>query len=461
MVFSSEAFLFLFLPLVLLFAFLFRRSIRLSNIILLVFSIIFYSIGEKGLFVLIIISSFIDFFIGRKIYKTQKLHKRKSYVIAAISLNLIMLVFFKYIDFFISIVNSVFALLSIHKQLSPLNIPLPIGISFFTFQSLSYSLDVYYERVSVENSFRDFLTFVALFPQLIAGPIVRYIDVQTELKWRRITTQRVYHGLKRFAFGLAKKVLIANSMGYYADILFNIPLSDIDASVAWLGAITYALQIYFDFSGYSDMAIGLGQVLGFQFPENFNYPYAASSIQEFWRRWHMTLSTWFRDYLYIPLGGNRQNLWRTTLNQYIVFVLCGLWHGAAWNFVLWGLFHGSYLTLEKFSEPALRRIPRCVRCVYTLVVVLVGWILFRANNLSQAKLMIVKLFSLHGGSFHSLMYERSFAIPCVAGIVFSFPWWRKLCVHQIVEDLFALALFFVSLLFVVSESYNPFIYFRF
>ncbi len=384
MVFSSTIFLFFFLPLTLLAYFVVGPRGR--NAILLAASLLFYAWGETVYLLVMLFSIAANYLFGLLIDQARQRGRRGGLAfVCAVATNLGLLGFFKYANFLVDNLNPVLPVLG----LAPMDIGrvhLPIGISFFTFQALSYIIDLYRNETTVQRSLLNFALYKALFPQLIAGPIVRYRDVAREIERRTVSLHDFASGVQRFIIGLGKKVLIANVMGRAADTIFATPAETLPATLAWTGAIAFMLQIYFDFSGYSDMAIGLGRMFGFHFLENFNYPYIARSVREFWRRWHISLSTWFRDYLYIPLGGNRHGPVRTGANLLLVFLLCGLWHGASWTFLIWGVYHGIFLVLERV--PAVRRLldrlPAPVQHAYVLLVVLVGWVFFRADTFAHA-----------------------------------------------------------------------------
>ncbi|MDX9839936.1 MAG: MBOAT family O-acyltransferase [Desulfobulbus sp.] len=384
MVFSSTIFLFFFLPLTLLAYFVVGPRGR--NLILLCASLFFYAWGETVYLLVMLFSIAANYLFGRLIDHARQRGRRGWLAFAcAVATNLGLLGFFKYANFLVDNLNPVLPMLG----LAPMDIGrvhLPIGISFFTFQALSYIIDLYRNETTVQKNLLNFALYKALFPQLIAGPIVRYRDVARQIEQRTVSLHDFASGVQRFIIGLGKKVLIANVMGRAADYLFSLPPETLPATLAWTGAVAFMLQIYFDFSGYSDMAIGLGRMFGFHFLENFNYPYIARSIREFWRRWHISLSTWFRDYLYIPLGGNRHGAARTGANLLLVFLLCGLWHGASWTFLIWGVYHGFFLVLERV--PVVRwlldRLPASLQHLYVLLVVLVGWVFFRADTFLHA-----------------------------------------------------------------------------
>jgi len=464
MVFSSLPFLYLFMPAVLVAYFAAPKKCR--NAVLLVFSLAFYFFGEQFYTILLLISSVSDFVFSLLIEKYRGTVKAKVFLIAAIVVSLGMLGFFKYIDFFIMTANSLFG-----SDIAVLNVRLPIGISFFTFQTMSYTIDVYRGRVRAQANIITFATFVCLFPQLVAGPIVRYSDIAEELENRKERLAEISAGIRRFCLGLMKKVIIANSMAElteyfrYADertVLFY-----------WMYAVAFTFQIYFDFSGYSDMAIGLGKMFGFKFPENFNYPYISRSITEFWRRWHMTLGNWFRDYVYIPLGGNRVKQSRWIFNIAAVWMLTGFWHGADWNFIVWGLMMAVLLVAEKFFlAKLLHRAWRFVAHVYTMFIIIISFVIFNGEGMSGAWADVSGLFGAGGiplaGSL-SLYYLRSFAPMFVIAAFLSTPVVKnmgdKLLENKSKLTLLEPILIAASLILVtanlVDGSFNPFIYFRF
>jgi len=459
--FSSIPFLFYFLPAVLILYFLVPW--KLKNAVLLLFSLVFYAWGEP-MYVFLMIATICLFFgcgiaIGRS--KTTKMKKLWLTVSVVVSLGL--LAVFKYADFFLGSINSVTGL-----SIPLPGLALPIGISFYTFQCLSYSVDVYRGTADVQKNIISFGAYVSLFPQLIAGPIVRYVDVARELDQRTHSWENIALGLRRFLVGLSKKILIANSLGELTEIF----RASGEKSVLfyWIYAIAFALHIYFDFSGYSDMAIGLGRIFGFQFIENFNYPYMSRSIGEFWRRWHMSLGSWFRDYVYIPLGGNRVSKGRWVFNTLMVWMLTGLWHGAAWNFVLWGLLYAAFLMIEKWV-PALQKLPDILRRGYVLLIVVLGFVLFNAVDLSQALSDISGMFGFNGVPLvtaETLYYLRSYGILFVLAFVGSTPLVRdtanrlsKYRVVTVLEPILMIAALLVCSAYLVDGSFNPFLYFRF
>ncbi len=466
MLFSSVSFLYGFLPAVLLCYFIAALPVmppRLKNIVLLVFSLLFYAFGEPVYVSLLIISSVSDYLHSLYIEKHRGGKKARTALISSVVINLALLGFFKYADFLIGTVNSVFGL-----SLPVTGVPLPIGISFFTFQTMSYTIDVYRGRVHAQKSFADLATFVCLFPQLIAGPIVRYSDVERELGQRRSTLDGAADGLTRFAVGLGKKVLIANAMGQFCEIF---RASDQQSVLFfWLYALAFTLQIYFDFSGYSDMAIGLGRVFGFSFPENFDYPYISRSITEFWRRWHMTLGSWFRDYVYIPLGGNRTSTVKWLRNLAIVWLLTGLWHGAQWNFVLWGVFYGALLMTEKlWTGRLLDRAPKAVCHIYTLLAVMIGFVIFNADGLGGTVSDLKAMFGSRGlpvVTEQTMYYLKSYAVTFAIAIIGSMPLVKNLAgrlgkVGAALQPVVTAVLLLLSTASIIDGSFDPFLYFRF
>lgn len=464
MVFSSPTFLFIFLPAVFILNLL-LKPIPLKNALLIIFSLVFYAWGEPVYVLLMIFTTLVNYLLSRLIKPAQKPAVRRLVLWLTVIWNIGSLVVFKYTDFLISTANSLF---SLNLPLS--GIALPIGISFFTFQAMSYTIDVYRGECAPGRNYFDILLYISLFPQLIAGPIVKYHDVAREIVSREASAQDVAEGLRRFIFGLGKKVLIANTLASAADAVYA--LTSVNAPLGWLGAIAYLLQIYFDFSGYSDMAIGLGRMFGFHFRENFNYPYIADTVQDFWRRWHISLSTWFKEYVYIPLGGNRKGRLRTAVNRLTVFLLTGLWHGASWNFAVWGLWHGGFLMLE--SAVNVKKLPRALRHVYTLLVVTVGFVVFRAENMAAAVTMLKAMFA--GFYFtpelaaaFTRIASPIFLAALVAGIIGALPtlhnWGESLsrrsraanvCIYAL-----SVAVLVLSVMYLSTSAYNPFIYFRF
>lgn len=457
MVFASPIFLFAFFPAALLTCYGagLAKKADVRNGALFLFSLLFYAWGEPTYVFVMLASIAVNYLFGLRIARS------KALFVLAIAFNLGLLGVFKYLDLFISTANW-----ALRANFPRVEIALPIGISFYTFQIMSYLIDVRRGKTRDQKNPLRFATYVVMFPQLIAGPIVRYVDIEAGLGRIDVGLDAAARGVRRFCMGLAKKTLIANAAGEIADAAFS-AAGGISFDAAWLGAIAYAVQIYFDFSGYSDMAIGMGQMLGFHFPENFDHPYSARSIREFWRRWHISLSTWFRDYLYIPMGGSRKGGARTLFNLVVVFVLCGLWHGAKWSFVIWGLWHGLFLCFERipFVRRAHAKIPRVLGTTYTLLVVLIGWVLFRADSLTDALSYLGNMFSLRfgvGADAMSLLNVRT-GVLLLAGLIFAAKWpqVRSNALTQALGTVLALALLVFCAFTLAGGTYNPFIYFRF
>lgn len=460
MVFSSIPFLFFFLPLFLLLYFLVPKKLR--NLVLLIFSLIFYAWGEPIYIILMLFSSLVDYINGILLnkFKNSKLKKRLV-LIFSIVVNLSLLSIFKYSGFIITTINDILG-----TSISNPNLPLPIGISFYTFQTMSYTIDVYMGRVKYERNFLNFFVYVSMFPQLIAGPIVRYEDISRELSNRTVTFEDYKIGFTRFLRGLFKKVLLANNMGLLWSIISSYDINNISVLTSWLGIIAYSFQIYFDFSGYSDMAIGIGKMLGFSYPENFNYPYISKSITEFWRRWHMSLSTWFKDYVYIPLGGNRCSRGKHIRNILIVWLLTGLWHGSSWNFIMWGLYFGIILLLEKFIYgKALEKLPKVFSHIYALILIIIGWLIFAFTDVNMIKDYFFSMFGLNGNVVldnNFIFYTLNNLVFLIACIIFSIP--IKIKSNKfisIITTIMYIILFILVVAFLVSDTYNPFLYFRF
>ena len=462
MLFSSLTFLFCFLPAVVLGYYICPKGLR--NFFLLLASIFFYAWGEPRYLPVIFLTITISY-IGALMI--EKFKYKKLLLTLFILLDLSLLLYFKYTNFFLENLNLIF-----HQKWS-LKVVLPLGISFYTFQALSYLVDVYRWQVRAQKNYLKIALYICLFPQLIAGPIVKYHDVADQIDGRQETIDKVYYGIRRFIIGFAKKVLIAYSVGRIADQIFASPINEFDTPIAWLGAISYALQIYYDFSGYSDMAIGLGSIFGFKFFENFNYPYISKSITEFWHRWHISLSSWFKDYLYIPLGGNRKGSVRTYFNLFMVFLVTGIWHGASWMFVVWGLWNGIFVIFEKMTGWAINEtsyIKRMFYHVYTIVVFVIGWVFFRAETMSKAKDYILKMFGYCRPTesvFRLLYYfDRldmvilGVAILCSTSIFRNILIKDNAVVHFCVNT-FLVMLFIMSISELAANTYNPFIYFRF
>ena len=472
MVFSSTTFLFLFLP-VLLIAYFCRKGIRWRNGVLLIFSLIFYSFGEP-LWVLGMIGvTLINYFVALKIYRTRRRRIRKLLLAAGVVTSLVLLIYFKYSSF---LINTVYGLFGSAKSVPERH--LPIGISFYTFQVLTYTVDVYRKKSKPQTNPLRTLLYISCFPQLIAGPIVQYADVAEALNDRRTTPTDFFRGMQRFVLGLGKKVLLANLCG---EMLEATALGGTGASLSllggWLSAILYTMQLYFDFSAYSDMAIGLGRVFGFTYKENFDHPYLSASITEFWRRWHMSLSAFFRDYVYIPLGGNRRGTGRTILNMAVVWSLTGLWHGASWNFVLWGVYYFALLVLERFVlEGVLNRTPAAVRRVLTLLLVIVGWVIFYYTDFGAMTEHLRALVGLGGGGLVDskllAVLKKYTVLPLIMAVCcLPLQKWLKSLFSRGSKGLSAggealgalalTAIFLLSILFLMGQTYNPFIYFRF
>ena len=472
MVFSSTVFMFIFLPAVFLLSYV-LPGIKAKNILLTAASLFFYAWGEPVYVLLMLFSVSINYLLALPAGKRELTDRRRKTMVAlTVIFNVGLLALFKYTAFVVSTINLFGAGLTVPE------IPLPIGISFYTFQVMSYVIDTYRDVVPVQRSYGKVLMYVSLFPQLIAGPIVKYSDVADQIDNRQVTLRGVASGIRRFVFGLAKKLLIANGAGLIVDALYALPSSELNALCGWLAAISYCIQIYYDFSGYSDMAIGLGSMAGFEFKENFNYPYTAVSIRDFWRRWHISLSTWFREYVYIPLGGNRKGSLRTGLNKFAVFVLTGLWHGASWTFVAWGLLHGLFIMLESYGvlRPEKWK-PRLLGRIYTLLVVCIAFVLFRADSFAQAWDMLRAMFTGFDITEASLLALQElcplFNLVCVGlGILFSAPILRPLWnsrprltarsrAASAVGYVLTIPLYILCIALVAVSTYNPFIYFRF
>ncbi|MCE9605380.1 MAG: MBOAT family protein [Planctomycetia bacterium] len=486
MVFSSRLFLFLFLPAALALHFIAPK--RMRNIVLLIVSLLFYSWGEPRQFGLMLVSIVLNHVLGLLAGATRERASGRWVVGVTVVANLALLGYYKYANFLIDAINSVLEVMGTPEIVHG-SIALPVGISFYTFQAMSYVIDVYRGEAKAQRNPINTALYISLFPQLIAGPIVRYVDVAAQIDQRTITVAGFAEGIRRFTIGLAKKVLLANSLATAADLIFELPNGGLTFGVAWLGAVCYGLQLYFDFSGYSDMAIGLGEMFGFRFAENFNYPYVSRSITDFWRRWHLSLSTWFRDYLYVPLGGNRLGATRTYMNLLTVFLLCGLWHGANWTFLAWGAFHGAFLIIERAGlSRRLAALPVVVQHLYTLVVLSFGWVLFRVESLGQAAAYWYAMISLGSASSADGLasyLDSGLIIALVAACLAAVPVWGRLAQsvrHRAdrsyesgskafglwIDTIGAAArvaslcgLFFASAAALMASTYNPFIYFRF
>lgn len=463
MLFTSISFLYYFLPIVIVAYFIVPK--KLKNLILFIASMLFYFYGEPK-YIILMIAEILIAYIGAILINK---YKSKALLITVVIIHVGLLTIFKYTDFFIENLNSIFNL-----KLSLLRIALPIGISFYTFQIISYEIDVFKEKVSVQKNLLKLATYVSLFPQLIAGPIVRYETIDKELSSRKHSFENFAYGARRFTIGLAKKVLIANMLGE----LCNTFSSTNEKSVLfyWMFGISYMLQVYFDFSAYSDMAIGLGRIFGFHFLENFNYPYISKSITEFWRRWHISLGSWFRDYVYIPLGGSRKGKKILIRNLLIVWALTGIWHGASWNFVIWGLMFGIILIIEKlFLSKYLERLPSIFKRLYVLIIVMISFIIFNASTMKEAFTNITGLFGANGESFvnsYTLYYLKNYLVIIIAAIIGATPVLKELIqklrknsvinkIINIIEPIYMVVLILVVTSYLIDNSYNPFLYFRF
>lgn len=468
MVFSSMIFLCVFFPVV----FVLHQilpGIKAKNVMLVIASLLFYTYGEPIYIILMLISTFANYVLGRMLASDSET-KRKAVIALTVIFNIGMLAVFKYADMAVESINYVF-----DASLPLPNIVLPIGISFYTFQAMSYVLDVYRREVEIQKNYFSILLYISFFPQLIAGPIVRYADIQKQIDSRHASSQDIAEGFRRFIVGLGKKVLISNVVAQAVDSIFATNIVNVNALAAWIAALSYMLQIYYDFSGYSDMAIGMGKIFGFHFKENFNYPYTAYTIKDFWRRWHISLSTWFREYLYFPLGGNRKGKMRTSINKFIVFFATGLWHGANWTFVLWGLWHGMFLFVEEYLP--INKLPKIISRIYAMLVVCLGFVVFRGDTLRQGMEMIKAMFT--GWNFdiphmQVLMLQLTplFIVVFILGILGA--GWiqnvkfvkQKLFVEKSVaidtaQYAISLVILVLCMLSLAGSSYNPFIYFRF
>lgn len=478
MLFSTVTFLFYFLPCF----FLAYFSLPFRNATLLIASLLFYTWGEPENLGLLLISILFNYGVGLAISRAKRVGQSgKAALVLGIVVNLMGLAYFKYFNFSMTGISALLTTLGMSVTQFE-NVVLPLGISFLTFHAISYLVDVYREKTECERNLFALATYITMFPQLIAGPIIRFSTVARQLHHRHHTSHRIELGIQIFIVGLAQKVLIANTLALPADKIFALTTNDLSFITAWLGIACYSLQIYFDFFGYSNMAIGLGLVLGFTFPRNFNLPYIAKSLTEFWQRWHLSLSRWFRDYVYIPLGGNRGSPWRTYLNLLIVFFLCGLWHGASWTFIFWGLFHGAFLVIERAGfGRLLKKAPNFLQHSYTLLVVMIAWVFFRADSFSNAFDYLRALFGfsyfqtssapigsfLNGAILFALVVGVAFAIPAtkIVSVISktfqrTFPFRTRLF-FGVGQRIWLLLIFIVSTISLASGAYNPFIYFRF
>ncbi len=470
MLFSSLTFFLIFLP----FVFLLYRVLPFKgqNALLLIASLFFYAWGEPRYILLMLLSITINYTAGLIIVRCKKRSTNAKIALAiSVSVNLLLLGYFKYYNFVADIFHSAFN----REVLPALNILLPIGISFYTFQAISYIVELYRCTIKVQKSWFRLALYISFFPQLIAGPIVQYSVVEHNLSHRSTSYAQTVYGVKRFIYGFAKKIILANAFAAKADEIFGISPIDMSTSLAWLGALYYSLQIYYDFSGYSDMAIGLGNMFGFNFPENFNYPYISKSITEFWRRWHISLSTWFKEYLYIPLGGNRKGQARTLINLFVVFLATGIWHGASFQFLFWGIYYGAVLLFERlFFKNVLKKIPSFLGNIYSLIIIMVGWVIFRAPGLNAGITIIKNMFIFTSGNkaYPVLRYiDARMAILIIVGILLCgivqslFKNYKNALFskdeNSILQVVALLCLCFLCLMLLVSNTYNPFIYFRF
>ncbi|MCR5249843.1 MAG: MBOAT family protein [Lachnospiraceae bacterium] len=467
MVFSSFLFLWFFFPPVFLAGMLVRKP-KGQNLILLAASLLFYAWGEPVYVLLLIFSILFNWSTGLFMERFPK--AKKAFLVLSVAGNLLLLGWFKYADFVTNTLRRLFPSLGIPR----ISVPLPIGISFFTFQAMAYVIDLYREKYPAQKDPLKLALYISFFPQLIAGPIVRYIDVERQLTNRHVSTEGIASGIRRFIYGLAKKVILANTLAGLTDRLLAHPLTELNTASCWVAAIAYTLQIYYDFSGYSDMAIGLGRIFGFRFPENFRYPYLSRSITEFWQRWHISLGTWFKEYLYIPLGGNRKGKAFTCLNLLLVFAATGLWHGATWRFVIWGLFHGFFRIVEHLGfSRFLQKHPHIAR-IYAILVFGFGWVIFRADSMSLALTQIKMMIIPTAGPVHPGIYLGRFGLAAlIAGILGCGPlqeFFKRNSITRSLKDrfiegfpelLYCAVLLGVCILFLGGDSYNPFIYFRF
>lgn len=465
MVFSEPVFMFLFLPVTLLIYY--AVPFRFKNAVLFLTGLLFYSWGEPIYVLIMILSTLIDYFAGRIMEKFDNNKKiRKLALLISVVMNLSLLGIFKYSGFFIDSINSLFGV-SLYNP----SLPLPIGISFFTFQSMSYTIDLYRRNITVQKSFVKFSAFVSMFPQIVAGPIVLYDDVAKELEERKINFEDVSEGISIFICGLCKKVLIANSVGELWTDIKATDYSSLPAATAWLGIIAFTLQIYFDFSGYSDMAVGLGKMLGFHFPKNFDYPYNSKTVSEFWRRWHMTLGGWFKSYVYFPLGGSRNGKAKTIRNLLIVWFLTGLWHGASWNFIIWGVYYGIILILEKFVfSSVIKKLPDFVTKIYTLLAVVIGWVIFEITSPLDELEFIGAMFGFGGslldGFTLNILHNYSVILIVAAITATGLPLklWKKFTSNKKLDGICIAGEFAgmtACIAYLVDASYNPFLYFNF
>lgn len=468
MVFSSAVFLFAFLPVVFILHTVIRNT-TVRNVLLIVASLIFYAWGEPVYVVLLLASILINYLLGRFVWG------RKPVLVAAVIVNLAFLIVFKYAGFIVQSINAI-PFISLKEP----KISMPIGISFYTFQAMSYVIDTYRDERKRPGSFLDVMLYVCLFPQLVAGPIVKYNSVREQLQDRQVSAEGTASGIQRFIVGLSKKMLIANVMAVAVDRMFALDMAQLDMASAWVGAVCYMLQIYFDFSGYSDMAVGMGKMFGFTFPENFDYPYTACSIRQFWKKWHISLTSWFREYLYFPLGGNRKGRARTLFNRFFVFLCTGIWHGADWTFVVWGIYHGVLTMLETVlvkdkkdknagkAADSARSVIRVLGHIYTLLAVMIGFVIFRADSMRQAVHFIASMFSFGATAVGTMtavsVMSPLFIITLIIAAVACTPVLRMLpknAVTRLLGMVLTIILYMLCIMEIAVGSYNPFIYFRF
>lgn len=459
MLFSSITFIYYFLPILLLVYFIVPKKYK--NLVLLIFSLIFYFLGEPKYIVILILSCLLNYFFGKKVNDSKN---KKLWLIISIIYNVGQLLVFKYTDFFIENINNIF-----NSGINYLYIVMPIGISFFTFQAMGYVFDIYMGKHKPASRLLDFMTYISLFPQLVAGPIVRYSNIEKELVKRESNFDKFGEGITRFVIGLSKKVLLANVLGEFAG-----DLVEVDLLSSWLKPILFTLQIYFDFSGYSDMAIGLGLIFGFRFLENFNYPLIASSITDFWRRWHMSLSSWFRDYVYIPLGGNRNGLLKQIRNIFVVWFLTGFWHGASWNFIIWGLYFGVILVIEKMFLKKLIDRTKVLKYIYTSIIVVISFLIFSTDNTKDIFVSLGNMFMINDiplTSSSTIYYLKNNLVLLIISIIGATPLMKCLVeklrlskfkkIVECLEIVIVISLLILTTAFLVDASFNPFLYFRF
>lgn len=465
MLFSSMTFIFLFMPIVCTVYLLTKKS--LQNILLLTASLLFYAWGGPNYLAIMLLNILINY--TGALYIDRSVSHKKTFLTLTVVTNLGILIYFKYCSFLIDNINGLLS-----YDLPLLEVIMPIGISFYTFQAMSYVIDVYRGEAKAQRNIYKLALYISLFPQLVAGPIVKYHDVNHQIDNRTVTFRKVTYGVKRFIIGLSKKMLLANTLGAVADKIFSQPVEQFDSATAWIGAVAYALQLFYDFSGYSDMAIGLGYIFGFKFLENFNYPYISRSITEFWRRWHISLSTWFKEYLYIPLGGNRISPTRTYMNLFIVFLATGIWHGASWNFVIWGLWNGLFIIMERITNWHKKDGPiiRFIQHSYTIFIFLIGWVMFRAPNMTYAWDYLKNMFGFIPK--HNIAHDFIYYVDHIELLAFgvailcSMPLFTKMLtvsdkrvILKSLINVWLIVLFILSTALIASSTYNPFIYFRF